>query len=154
VKKWNYITQKEIISEICELYKTYSRNESIDKCNKNTKGIDEKDIVIDSISDIEYARKIQKILSPLDFVRESAIKQWITKSKTIHIHGIFYRGDLVGVMVYREKPSYLQIRYISIDKGFRGKGLGTYFLLFLEDKCKELQKKKIYAEVPKTHKIC
>jgi len=70
-------------------------------------------IVIDSISDIEYARKIQRILSPLDFVRESAIKQWITKSKTIHIHGIFYRGDLVGVRVYREKPSYLQIRHRS-----------------------------------------
>ncbi len=46
----------------------------------------------------------------------------------------------------------MSVRHISIDKGFRGKGSGTYFLLFLEDKCKELQKKKIYAEVPKTHK--
>jgi len=152
-------TQQKIIFEIYDLYKKFESIENNNK-NKNKKASKQIEkiknkIVVKDIDDVDYIDKVQEILLSYSdiwgFVYKSSIKQWITASKTISVVGSFYKDKLIGVMVYGEKPKYLKINYIAIDKKFKDKSIGGYFISFLENKGKELQKKKIYAEVPKTN---
>ena len=149
--------QQKIIFEIYDLYKKFELVNYYNKNKKNSNQIEKikNNIVIKSIDDVDYVDNIQKILLSYSniwgFVHKSSIKQWITTSKTINIVGAFYKDKLIGVMVYGEKPKYLKINYIAIDEKFKDKSIGGYFILYLEHKRGELQKKKIYAEVPKTN---
>ncbi|XRP97300.1 GNAT family N-acetyltransferase [Methanocaldococcus sp. 16A] len=150
-------TQQKIIFEIYDLYKKFELIESNNK-NKNKKSSKQIEkiknkIIVKDIDDVNYVDRVQEILLNYadiwGFVYKSSIKQWITTSKTINVAGIFHKNDLIGVVVYGEKPNYLKINYIAIDKKFKNKSLGIYFIDFLEKKAKKLKKKKIYAEVPK-----
>ncbi|WP_456374219.1 GNAT family N-acetyltransferase [Methanocaldococcus sp.] len=148
-------TQQKIIFEIYDLYKKFELIGSNNKNKKSSKQIEKikNKIIVKNIDNVNYVDKVQEILlSYVDiwgFVYKSSIKQWITTSKTINVAGIFYKNNLIGVVVYGEKPNYLKINYIAIDKKFKNKSLGIYFIDFLEKKAKKLKKKKIYAEVPK-----
>ena len=153
--------QQIMLFEIYDLYKKFESekisSESTDKVKVN--------LTVDYIVDVDYVDKVQEILLSYSniwgFVHKSSIKQWITRSKTIHIVGIFNQNrkqknlndydDLIGVMVYGEKPSYLKINYIAVDKKHKDNALGKYFISFLENKCVEIGKRKIYAEVPKSN---
>jgi len=145
--------QQKIIFEIYDLYKKFElmMNNSGSKNRKQIEKI-KNEITVKDINNISYVDRVQEILLSYreiwGFVHKSSIKQWITTSKTISIVGMFYKDNLIGVMVYGEKPSYLKINYIAIDKKFKDNSLGVYFIQFLEKKAKKLQKKKIYAEVP------
>ncbi|WP_423792366.1 GNAT family N-acetyltransferase [Methanocaldococcus indicus] len=148
-------TQQKIIFEIYDLYKKFELIESNNKCKKLSKRIEKikNGIVVKDIYDVNYVDRVQEILLNYreiwGFIYKSSIKQWIATSKTINVAGIFYKDDLIGVMVYGERPNYLKINYIAVDKKFKDKSLGGYFIQFLEKKAKKLKKKKIYAEVPK-----
>ena len=155
--------QQAMLFEIYDLYKKFKKNEKIS--SKSTGKIKKIKPVIEYIVDTNYIDKVQEILlsysSIWGFVHKSSIKQWITRPKTIHIVGIFNQkkkqedsnhcNDLIGVMVYGEKPSYLKINYIAVDKKYKDISLGEHYISFLKDKCKELGSHKIYAEVPKSN---
>jgi len=146
--------QQKIIFEIYDLYKKFELIESKNNNKKLPKQIEKikNEIVVKDIHDVNYVDKVQEILLNYreiwGFIHKSSIKQWITTSKTINVAGIFYDDDLIGVMVYGEKPNYLKINYIAVGKKFKDKSFGEYFIQFLEKKAKKLKKKKIYAEVP------
>jgi len=146
--------QQKIIFEIYDLYKKFElmTNNNKSKTKKQIEKI-KNEIIVKDINDVSYVGKVQEILLNYreiwGFIHKSSIKQWITTSKTISVVGMFHKDNLIGVMVYGEKPNYLKINYIAVDKRFKNNSFGEYFISFLEKKAKKLQKKKIYAEVPR-----
>ncbi|UXM84769.1 GNAT family N-acetyltransferase [Methanococcus aeolicus] len=153
--------QQAMLFRIYDLYKKFENEIISDKPTDNVKV----NLTVDHIVDVDYVDKVQEILLSYSniwgFVHKSSIKQWIIRPKTIRIVGIFDQNitkndlneynDLIGVMVYGEKPSYLKINYIAVDKKNKDNTLGKYFISFLENRGIEMEKRKIYAEVPESN---
>ena len=76
-------------------------------------------------------------------------KQWANefKKKGTKIFGLYIRNLVIGICVFQVVLDEAQINYFVVNKKFRKKGFGSYFMSNLIKKCEELNLKKILLEV-------
>ena len=80
-------------------------------------------------------------------------KQWANefKKEGTKIFGILITNLVIGVCVFQVVLDEAQINYFVVNKKFRKKGLGSYFMSYLIKKCEKLNLKKILLEVSQSN---
>ncbi len=76
-------------------------------------------------------------------------KQWANefKKESTKIFGLLFSNLVIGICVFQVVLDEAQINYFAVNKKFRKKGFGSYFMSYLIKKCKKLNLKKILLEV-------
>ena len=76
-------------------------------------------------------------------------KQWVNelKKEGTKIFGLFFTNIVIGICVFQFVLDEGQINYFVINKKFRRKGFGSYFMSYLIKKCEKLNLKKLLLEV-------
>ena len=80
-------------------------------------------------------------------------KQWSNefKKEGIKIFGLLITNLVIGICVFQVVLDEAQINYFVINKKFRKKGYGTYFMSYLIKKCERLNLKKLLLEVSQSN---
>ena len=80
-------------------------------------------------------------------------KQWVNEFKKdgIKVFGLLHANLLIGICSLQVVLDEAQINYFAINKKFRNKGFGSYFMSYLIDFCEKINIKKLLLEVSKTN---
>ena len=76
-------------------------------------------------------------------------KQWANefKKEGTKIFGLLIKNLVIGICVFQIILDEAQINYFVVNKKFRKKGFGSYFMSYLIKNCEKLNLKKILLEV-------
>ena len=76
-------------------------------------------------------------------------EQWANEFKKdgTKIFGLLIKKLVIGICVFQVVLDEAQINYFVVNKKFRKKGFGTYFMSYLIKKCEKLNLKKLFLEV-------
>ena len=82
-------------------------------------------------------------------------KQWANefKKEGTKIFGLLITNLVIGICVFQVVLDEAQINYFVVNKKFREKGFGSYFMNYLIKKCEKLKIKKILLEVSQSNLI-
>ena len=82
-------------------------------------------------------------------------KQWVNefKKEGTKIFGLLITNFVIGICVFQIVLDEAQINYFVVNKKFRKKGFGSYFMSYLIKKCENLNLKKILLEVSQSNVI-
>ena len=80
-------------------------------------------------------------------------KQWANefKKEGTKIFGLLIKNLVIGICVFQIVLDEAQINYFVVNKKFREKGFGSYFMSYLVKKCEKLNLKKILLEVSESN---
>ena len=89
----------------------------------------------------------------LDTISLWSKNQWAKefKKEGIKVFGILISNLIIGICVFQVVLDEAQINYFVVNKKFRKKGFGTYFMRYLIKKCEKLNLKKILLEVSQSN---
>ncbi len=76
-------------------------------------------------------------------------KQWANefKKEGTRIFGLLISNLLIGICVFQVVLDEAQINYFVVDQKFRKRGLGSYLMKYLIEKCEKLNLRKLLLEV-------
>ena len=76
-------------------------------------------------------------------------EQWANEFKKdgTKIFGLLNKNLVIGICVFQVVLDEAQINYFVVNKKFRKKGFGSYFMSYLIKKCEKLNLKKLLLEV-------
>ena len=82
-------------------------------------------------------------------------KQWANefKKEGTKIFGLLIKKLVIGVCVFQVVLDEAQINYFVVNKKFREKGFGSYFMRYLIKKCEKSNLKKLLLEVSQNNVI-
>ena len=69
------------------------------------------------------------------------------KKEGIEVLGLIMSNLVIGICVFQVVVDEAQINYFVINKKFRKKGFGSYFMKYLINNCEKLNLKKLLLEV-------
>jgi len=80
-------------------------------------------------------------------------KQWANEfqKEDTKIFGLLIANLVIGICVFQVVLDEAQINYFVVNKKFRKKGFGTYFMSYLIKKCEKLNLKKLLLEVSQSN---
>ena len=80
-------------------------------------------------------------------------EQWATEFKKdgTKIFGLLIKNLVIGICVFQVVLDEAQINYFVVNKKFRKKGFGSYFMSNLIKKCEKLNLKKLLLEVSQSN---
>jgi len=80
-------------------------------------------------------------------------QQWANEFKKdgTKIFGLLIKNLVIGICVFQVVLDEAQINYFVINKKFREKGFGSYFMSYLIKKCEKLNLKKLLLEVSQSN---
>jgi len=80
-------------------------------------------------------------------------EQWTNEFKKdgTKIFGLLIKNLVIGICVFQVVLDEAQINYFVVDKKFRKKGFGSYFMSNLIKKCEKLNLKKLLLEVSQSN---
>ena len=80
-------------------------------------------------------------------------KQWSNEFKKdgTKIFGLLIENLVIGICVFQVVIDEAQINYFVVNKKFRKKGFGSYFMSYLIKKCEKLNLKKLLLEVSQSN---
>ena len=80
-------------------------------------------------------------------------EQWANEFKKdgTKIFGLVIKNLVIGICVFQVVLDEAQINYFVVNKKFRKKGFGSYFMSYLIKKCEKLNLKKLLLEVSKSN---
>jgi len=80
-------------------------------------------------------------------------KQWANefKKEGTKIFGLLIKNLVIGICVFQVVLDEAQINYFIVNKKFRQKGFGSYFMSYLIKKCEKLNLKKLLLEVSQSN---
>ena len=80
-------------------------------------------------------------------------KQWANefKKEGTKIFGLLIKNIVIGICVFQVVLDEAQINYFVVNKKFRKKGFGSYFMSYLIKKCEKLNLKKLLLEVSQSN---
>ena len=80
-------------------------------------------------------------------------EQWANEFKKdgTKIFGLLIKNLVIGICVFQVVLDEAQINYFVVNKKFRKKGFGSYFMSYLIKKCEKLNLKKILLEVSQSN---
>ena len=80
-------------------------------------------------------------------------KQWANefKKEGTKIFGLLITNLVIGICVFQVVLDEVQINYFVVNKKFRKKGFGSYFMSYLIKKFEKLNLKKILLEVSQSN---
>ena len=80
-------------------------------------------------------------------------KQWVNefKKEGTKIFGLLITNLVIGICVFQVVLDEAQINYFVVNKKFRKKGFGSYFMSYLIKKCEKLNLKKLLLEVSQSN---
>ena len=81
--------------------------------------------------------------------------QWANefKKEGLNVYGISITNLLVGICVFQVVLDEAQINYFVVNRKFRKKGLGSYFMSYLIKRCEKQSIKKLVLEVSQNNLI-
>ena len=76
-------------------------------------------------------------------------KQWANefKKEGTKIFGLLIENLLIGICVFQVVLDEAQINYFVVDQKFRERGLGSYLMSYLINRCEKLNLRKLLLEV-------
>jgi len=76
-------------------------------------------------------------------------EQWVNEFKKdgTRIFGLLIKNLVIGICVFQVVLDEAQINYFVVNKKFRKKGFGSYFMSYLIKKCEKLNLNKLLLEV-------
>jgi len=82
-------------------------------------------------------------------------EQWADEFKKdgTKIFGLLIKNVVIGICVFQVVIDEAQINYFVVNKNFRKKGFGSYFMSYLIKNCEKLNLKKILLEVSQDNVI-
>ena len=80
-------------------------------------------------------------------------EQWTNEFKKdgTKIFGLLIKNLVIGICVFQVVLDEAQINYFVVNKKFRKKGFGSYFMRYLIKKCEKLNLKKLLLEVSQSN---
>jgi len=80
-------------------------------------------------------------------------EQWTNEFKKdgTKIFGLVIKNLVIGICVFQVILDEADINYFVVNKKFRYKGYGSYFMSYLIKKCEELSLKKLLLEVSESN---
>ena len=80
-------------------------------------------------------------------------EQWANEFKKdgTKIFGLLNKNLVIGICVFQVVLDEAQINYFVVNKKFRKKGFGSYFMSYLIKKCEKLNLKKLLLEVSQSN---
>jgi len=80
-------------------------------------------------------------------------EQWANEFKKdgTKIFGLLIKNLIIGICVFQVVLDEAQINYFVVNKKFRKKGFGSYFMSYLIKKCEKFNLKKILLEVSQSN---
>ena len=80
-------------------------------------------------------------------------EQWANEFKKDHtkIFVLLIKNLVIGICVFQVVLDEAQINYFVVNKKFRKKGFGSYFMSYLIKKCEKLNLKKLLLEVSQSN---
>ena len=80
-------------------------------------------------------------------------EQWVNEFKKdgTKIFGLVIKNLVIGICVFQVVLDEAQINYFVVNKKFRKKGFGSYFMSYLIKKCEKLNLKKLLLEVSQSN---
>ena len=80
-------------------------------------------------------------------------EQWANEFKKdgAKIFGLFIKNLVIGICVFQVVLDEAQINYFVVNKNFRKKGFGSYFMSYLIKNCEKLNLKKLLLEVSQSN---
>jgi len=80
-------------------------------------------------------------------------EQWANEFKKdgTKIIGLSIKNLVIGICVFQVVLDEAQINYFVVNKKFRKKGFGSYFMSYLIKKCEKLNLKKLLLEVSQSN---
>ena len=80
-------------------------------------------------------------------------KQWANefKKEGIKVFGILLSNLVIGICVFHVVLDEAQINFFAINKKYRNRGFGTYFMNYLIKECEKLDIDKLFLEVSHTN---
>ena len=80
-------------------------------------------------------------------------KQWAIefKKEGTKIFGLLIKNLIVGICVFQVVLDEAQINYFVVNKKFRKKGYGSYFMSYLIKKCEKSNLNKLLLEVSQSN---
>ena len=80
-------------------------------------------------------------------------EQWTNEFKKdgTKIFGLLIKNLVIGICVFQVVLDEAQINYFVVNKKFRKKGFGSYFMSNLIKKCEKLNLKKLLLEVSQSN---
>ena len=80
-------------------------------------------------------------------------EQWANefKKNDTKILGLLIKNLVIGICVFQVVLDEAQINYFVVNKKFRKKGFGSYFMSYLIKKCEKLNLKKLLLEVSQSN---
>ena len=80
-------------------------------------------------------------------------EQWANEFKKdgTKIFGLLIKNLVIGICVFQVVLDEAQINYFVVNKKFRKKGFGSYFMSYLIKKCERLNLKKLLLEVSQSN---
>ena len=80
-------------------------------------------------------------------------EQWANEFKKdgTKIFGLLIKNLVIGICVFQVVLDEAQINYFVVNKKFRKKGFGSYFMSYLIKKCEKLNINKLFLEVSHTN---
>ena len=80
-------------------------------------------------------------------------EQWANEFKKdgTKIFGLLIKNLVIGICVFQVVLDEAQINYFVVNKKFRKKGFGSYFMSYLIKKCEKSNLKKLLLEVSQSN---
>ena len=80
-------------------------------------------------------------------------EQWASEFKKdgTKIFGLLIKNLVIGICVFQVVLDEAQLSYFVVNKKFRKKGFGSYFMSYLIKKCEKLNLKKLLLEVSQSN---
>ncbi|MDC3047003.1 ribosomal protein S18-alanine N-acetyltransferase [Prochlorococcus sp. AH-736-A21] len=80
-------------------------------------------------------------------------EQWVNEFKKdgTKIFGLLIKNLVIGICVFQVVLDEAQINYFVVNKKFRKKGFGSFFMSHLIKKCEKLNLKKLLLEVSQSN---
>ena len=80
-------------------------------------------------------------------------EQWANEFKKdgTKIFGLLIKNLVIGICVFQVVLDEAQINYFVVNKKFRKRGFGSYFMSYLIKKCEKLNLKKLLLEVSQSN---
>jgi len=80
-------------------------------------------------------------------------EQWANEFKKdgTKIFGLLIKNLVIGICVFQVVLDEAQINYFVVNKKFRKKGFGSYFMRYLIKKCEKLNLNKLLLEVSQSN---
>ena len=78
-------------------------------------------------------------------------KQWANelKKEGVKVFCLLLKNLVIGICVFQVVLDEAQINFFVVNKKFRKKGYGSYFMNYLIEQCEEININKLFLEVSK-----